>query len=128
MTPNVEDIIEVGPGIGRSRTPVYPEGMVSEGWSETEWRNFGSVEEGRYYGGVWYGSPGTATISSIPSDQFVCIRRGHVRFTDQNGNSRDFTEGAAFLMPHGFSGQWELTTEVEIVYIALGPFGEAVPR
>lgn len=121
MWKTIDDIIEVGPGLGTSSTPTYPDGAVTPGWKEIEWRNFGSQEAGSYYGGVWFGAPGTAKLV-IPSDQFVCIRRGAARFTDDNGDSRYFNEGDAFLMPKGFSGEWELLRETEIVYVALGPF------
>ncbi|MGI5414110.1 cupin domain-containing protein [Streptomyces chartreusis] len=127
MTRTIQHIIEVGPGVGTSRTPTYPDGAVTDGWREIEWRNFGSRENGTYYGGIWFGGPGTARIDSIPSDQFVCIRKGAARFTDANGDSRHFEEGAAFLMPKGFAGEWEILRETEIVYVALGPFDSNVP-
>jgi uncharacterized cupin superfamily protein len=118
----VDDLVLAEKGVGTSHAPVYPKGVVTPGWREVEWRNFGNEAEGRFHGGIWLGEPGTAAIEAMPFDEFCVLRRGSVRFEDSQGGSREFTAGDCFFVPRGFDGRWTLLEPVEMAYVALGPF------
>ena len=125
MTKTIQDIVKVEPGVGTRHIREYPPGTVSDTWNEVEWRCFGDLAAGSHLGGVWIGDPGTAAIGGMPFDEFCYLQSGRTRFTDSNGESREFWEGEGFLVPRGFTGQWEVLEPVQMMYVALGPFGDS---
>jgi len=62
----------------------------------------------RLLAGEWRCEPGSWRVSYDADEYEFCqILEGHVRLTDEAGNSREFRTGDAFVVEAGFRGVWE---------------------
>ena len=77
---------------------------------------------GAVIAGTWTSTPGTWRAFS-DRDEFCTIVSGHVRLVHDDGSSRSFKAGDAFLIPNGFSGCWEVveTTTKHFVIVHRPP-------
>ena len=57
--------------------------------------------------GSWTSTPGIWRAFT-DRDEFCTIVSGHVRLNGDDGSTRSFKTGDAFLIPNGFSGCWEV--------------------
>ncbi|MGF0313363.1 cupin domain-containing protein [Rhodococcus sp. IEGM1428] len=114
---NVEIITEFGLGVGESVTPDWGDD-ASPGWEETEWRAFGSSDQG-FFGGGWEGEPGTLRCDPYPYDEVCIMISGRVALIDLDGNRREFGSGQAFFVPKEFRGTWETIEPSKKFFVAL---------
>ncbi len=57
--------------------------------------------------GTWTSTPGKWRAFAH-RDEFCYIVRGYIRLIDDDGTTRSFKTGDAFLIPNGFVGCWEV--------------------
>ena len=69
----------------------------------------------QFFAGRWSSSPGKWRIRYTESE-FCCLTRGHVVLTNLGGERWEFSAGAAFVVPAGFEGTWEVTEECTKFY------------
>ncbi|RTQ97285.1 cupin domain-containing protein [Halomonas nitroreducens] len=63
--------------------------------------------DGQMVAGTWTSTPGR-WHAFTDRDEFCYILSGHVRLIDDDGGTRTFCSGDAFLIPDGFRGYWEV--------------------
>lgn len=63
--------------------------------------------DGRMIAGTWTSTPGK-WHAFTDRDEFCYLLSGHVRLIDEDGGTRTFRSGDAFLIPNGFRGYWEV--------------------
>jgi uncharacterized cupin superfamily protein len=61
----------------------------------------------QFFAGRWSSSPGKWRIRYTESE-FCCLTRGRVVLANQSGERWEFGPGAAFVVPAGFEGTWEV--------------------
>jgi uncharacterized cupin superfamily protein len=63
-------------------------------------------------------------LKNWPIDEFMHIRRGHVRLTTPDGSITIHGPGSSFVLPRGFSGQWEQDDTVDMITAEYGIWPE----
>jgi uncharacterized protein len=122
MKKNVSNVVTVGPDIGVANVTRFEPGGSTEAFKEIEWRNFES-EDGRFFGGVWYGKPASTEVDDLPFDEFCYVKSGRVLLSDDTSASRAYVAGDGFFIPRGFTGTWQVIEDTELVYVILTPAG-----
>lgn len=77
--------------------------------------NLFASADGRFNCGVWTGQPGTWKVS-FTENEFCHLVEGVVVVTSDNGESRTFRAGDAFVMPAGFTGTWAVVEPAKKLY------------
>jgi uncharacterized cupin superfamily protein len=95
---------------------------VGQNWSEEEFRAF-ELDNGSC-GGLWRGQPGEVYFDSWPYTEVCVILKGCIIIEDEYGQSREFRDGAAFVIPAGFRGTWITAEPTEKYFV--GVCGTAV--
>ncbi len=114
---SIDLIRTIVPGQGELVRPDWGDD-ASENWAESEWRAFGSEEEG-CFGGAWEGEPGTLRCDPYPYDEVCVMFNGRVALIDLDGRRREFGAGDAFFVPRHFQGTWETIEPSRKVFVAL---------
>jgi uncharacterized cupin superfamily protein len=80
------------------------------------WNHY-SDPTGQFHAGTWQGEPGAWRVFYDAHEEELCtLLEGTVRLTDAAGQQREFSAGAIFVVPGGFTGIWENVTRVRKVY------------
>ena len=66
---------------------------------------------GNFYAGIYEASAGAWKVS-YAEDEFCTLIEGHVRLTNEAGESDDYRAPQSFIIPEGFKGTWECVTPV----------------
>jgi uncharacterized cupin superfamily protein len=69
----------------------------------------------QFHSGVWSSTPGKWRIRYTESE-FCYLTRGRVVLANQAGERWEFGPGAAFVVPAGFEGTWEVTEDCTKFY------------
>lgn len=69
----------------------------------------------QFHAGVWSSTPGKWRIRYTESE-FCCLTRGRVVLENQQGERWEFRPGAAFVVPAGFEGTWEVLEDCTKFY------------
>ncbi len=80
---------------------------VVEGDPQHQSTTFFRNEAGDVIAGTWTSTPGK-WHAFTERDEFCYITEGHVRLIAEDGSAQSFKTGAAFLIPNGFRGFWEV--------------------
>jgi uncharacterized protein len=72
-------------------------------------------EKKGFFTGVWEASPGRWRISCT-EDELCVLLEGRIRLTSDDGESREYAKGDAFVIASGFSGTWETIERVRKIY------------
>lgn len=70
--------------------------------------NFFTDSTQQFFAGRWSSSPGKWRIRYSESE-FCCLIEGRVVLENASGKRWHFGPGAAFVVPAGFEGTWEVT-------------------
>ena len=61
---------------------------------------------------VWEGGPAKLVLDEPTAyDEFVVVLKGELIISDSNGNRVTYKTGDMFMLPKGFEGSWEMTSE-----------------
>ena len=61
---------------------------------------------------VWEGGPAKLVFDGPTAyDEFVVVLKGELIISDNNGNKAKYKPGDMFMLPKGFEGSWEMTSE-----------------
>lgn len=61
---------------------------------------------------VWEGGPAKLLIDTPTAyDEFVVVLKGELILSDNHGNKVTYKPGDMFMLPKGFAGSWEMTSE-----------------
>jgi uncharacterized protein len=80
----------------------------------TVWNHY-SDATGQFFAGVWQATPGRWAVR-YSEHEFCHLLAGRVVITSDAGERFEFTAGASFVVPAGFSGTWEVVEECRKVY------------
>jgi uncharacterized cupin superfamily protein len=83
-----------------------------------------AIEDKTGAAGIWQAEPGTYQMKNYPSHEFCYVLEGFVIITDLDRNKEEYGVGAAFVIPKGFSGTWEMPEGMKKYYVEYG--GSAV--
>ena len=93
-----------------------PGRIVSGNPQQQTWNHY-SDPTGQFHAGVWQGEPGAWRVIYDAHEEELCtLLEGTVRLTDAGGLQREFSAGATFVVPGGFTGIWENVTRVRKIY------------
>ncbi len=73
-----------------------------------------------FFCGVWTSTPGKWRVR-YTEHEFCVIIEGRVRIESGAGERRDFGAGAAFVIPAGFEGSWEVLAACRKWYAVFEP-------
>ena len=82
--------------------------------------NYFTDSTGQLDAGFWESEPGK-WLAVSERNEFCYILEGHVRIADEQGNSKDFRKGDAFLIPYGFQGTWQVLEYTKKYYVIFVP-------
>lgn len=71
--------------------------------------------DGRFNCGIWTGEVGKWRVS-FTENEFCQLLAGIVMVDGDDGSSRTFRAGDAFVMPAGFTGTWEIVEPARKYY------------
>ena len=77
--------------------------------------NYFADATGQFFAGRWSSSPGKWRIRYTESE-FCCLTRGRVALENTRGDRWEFGTGAAFVVPAGFEGTWEVLEDCTKFY------------
>jgi uncharacterized cupin superfamily protein len=104
-----------------------PERVLSGNPQQQTWNHY-SDPTGQFHAGVWQGEVGAWRVFYDAHEEELCtLLEGTVRLTDAGGRQREFSAGATFVVPGGFTGIWENVTRVRKVY-AIGTLHATGPK
>ncbi|HVC01760.1 MAG TPA: cupin domain-containing protein [Steroidobacteraceae bacterium] len=75
---------------------------------------------GEFSCGVWTSTPGKWRVR-YTEHEFCVIIEGRVRLESATGERREFGAGAAFVVPAGFEGSWEVLAPCRKWYAVFEP-------
>lgn len=88
--------------------------IVSGNPAQTAYNLFAS-SDGRFNSGIWEGEPGTWRVVFTESE-FCHLIQGVIVVTADDGATRTFRAGEAFVSPAGFTGTWEIVERAKKYY------------
>jgi uncharacterized cupin superfamily protein len=92
------------------------ERIVSGNPVQQAWNHY-SDPTGQFHAGIWQGEAGAWRVFYDAHEEELCtLLEGTVRLTDAAGLQREFSAGATFVVPGGFTGIWENVTRVRKIY------------
>jgi uncharacterized protein len=83
------------------------------------WNHF-TADDGRFFAGIWEGDPGCIKID-YTENEFCRLLEGEVILRDANGAEVTLCAGEEFVIPAGFSGEWETVEKVRKLYVIYQP-------
>lgn len=83
------------------------------------WHHFTSVDE-KFLAGIWEAEPGCWRVS-YTENEYCHILAGRSVMRDENGAERTVKAGDSFVIPAGFSGQWEVLDTTRKIYVIYQP-------
>jgi len=70
--------------------------------------------------GVWEAGPGKMVIEDFPFTEYVLMISGSVIVTNDDGTSRKFMAGDTFVIPKGWSGDWDVQERMKKQIVRIG--------
>ena len=70
--------------------------------------------------GVWEAGAGKTDIENFPFTEYVLMISGSVIVTDKGGTSRKFSAGDTFVIPKGWSGNWDVQERMKKQIVRIG--------
>ncbi len=69
-----------------------------------------------FYSGIYECTPGKWAVS-YNEDEFCTLIEGHVRLTNEKGETQDVKAPESFMIPSGYKGTWEAVTNVRKFFV-----------
>lgn len=104
--PEVAHSVPVKPRGGTVEKEAVPAKKVVAGTPMTTTRNDYSNAKGKFHCGVWTATKGTWKVN-YTLDEFILLLAGKMKLTAQDGSTKSYKAGDAFVIPKGFKGVWE---------------------
>ena len=120
MTGTVADLVffaEHEPEYSEAPTPA--EKCVAGRPLQRTWHHFTSADE-KFFAGTWEAGPGCWKVS-YTENEFCQILAGRSILRDAQGNERELKAGDNFVIPTGFSGEWEVLETTKKIYVIYEP-------
>ncbi len=120
MTRSISDLVffaDHEPEFSESRTPA--EKCIEGQPLQRTWHHFTSADD-RFFAGVWEAEPGCWKISYTETE-FCQILAGRSILRDANGEERELSAGDNFVIPSGFTGEWEVVETTRKIYVIYEP-------
>ena len=70
--------------------------------------------------GVWEAGAGKTVIEDFPFTEYVLMISGSVVVTNKDGTSRKFAAGDTFVIPKGWSGDWDVQERMKKQIVRIG--------
>ena len=70
--------------------------------------------------GVWEAGTGKIAINNFPFTEYVLMISGRVIVTDNDGTTREFVAGDTFVIPKGWSGNWNVKERMKKQIVRIG--------
>lgn len=70
--------------------------------------------------GVWEAGAGKVNLNNFPFTEYVLMISGRVIVTEQDGTSREFGAGDTFVIPRGWSGEWDVQHRMKKQVVRIG--------
>ena len=70
--------------------------------------------------GVWEAGAGKTVIENFPFTEYVLMISGSVIVTEKDGTSRKFVAGDTFVIPKGWSGDWDVQERMKKQIVRIG--------
>ena len=102
-----------------SEAPTPAEKCVRGQPLQRTWHYFTSDDE-KFFAGTWEAEPGCWTVS-YTENEFCRILEGRSILRDTDGNERELKAGDDFVIPAGFSGEWEVVETTKKIYVIYEP-------
>jgi uncharacterized cupin superfamily protein len=83
------------------------------------WHHFTSADS-RFFAGMWQAEPGCWEVH-YSENEFCQILAGRSVLRDSSGHERLVQAGDNFVIPAGFSGQWEVVETTKKIYVIYQP-------
>lgn len=83
------------------------------------WNQFTSADE-KFFSGIWEAEPGCWNIS-YTENEYCHILAGRSLLRDQQGQEQVLQAGDQFIIPAGFTGQWEVLETTRKIYVIYQP-------
>ncbi len=108
-----------------SNTPAFDESLtpadkcVKGQPLQRSWNHFSSDDEA-FFAGIWEAEPGCWSVS-YTENEFCQILSGRSVLRDASGREHELRAGDNFVIPAGFSGQWEVLETTRKIYVIYQP-------
>jgi uncharacterized protein len=86
---------------------------------QRSWHHFTSGD-GKFFAGLWEAEPGCWNVS-YTENEFCQVLLGRSILRDAGGAERIVHAGDNFVIPAGFSGQWEVLETTRKIYVIYQP-------
>jgi len=83
------------------------------------WHYFTSGDE-KFFAGLWEAEPGCWSIR-YTENEYCQILAGRSILRDDQGRERVVRAGDSFVIPAGFSGQWDVQETTKKIYVIYQP-------
>ncbi|MFT5113071.1 MAG: putative cupin superfamily protein [Parasphingorhabdus sp.] len=70
--------------------------------------------------GVWEAGVGKSVIKNFPFTEYVLMISGSVIVTEKDGTSMEFFAGDTFVIPKGWSGDWDVQERMKKQIVRIG--------
>lgn len=67
----------------------------------------------------WQADVGKIKVTNYPVKEYVRMLEGRVVITNTDGTKKEFTKGQAFIIPKGFTGEWDVQEKMLKEYIKI---------
>jgi uncharacterized cupin superfamily protein len=86
---------------------------------QRSWHHFTSSDE-KFLAGLWEAEPGCWSVN-YSENEFCQILAGRSVLRDADGRERLVEAGDSFVIPAGFTGQWEVLETTRKIYVIYQP-------
>jgi hypothetical protein len=113
------EIIDLASSLAAESTAPSPERLVAGTPQQTVANYFADATQ-QFFVGRWTSTPGTWRVRYTESELCV-ITQGRVVLVSSSGQRREFGVGAAFVVPAGFEGTWQVLDSCTKLYAIFEP-------
>ncbi|WP_426416673.1 cupin domain-containing protein [Aestuariirhabdus sp. LZHN29] len=93
--------------------------LITGNPEQSLWNHYSDPSE-QFFSGVWQSEPGCWRID-YSEHEFCQILQGHSIVRDTEGNEVHLRSGDNFVIPAGFSGEWEVIETTKKIYVIYEP-------
>jgi uncharacterized cupin superfamily protein len=86
---------------------------------QRSWHQFTSADQ-KFFSGIWEAEPGCWNIS-YTENEYCHILAGKSVLRDEQGQEQVLQAGDQFIIPAGFTGQWDVIETTRKIYVIYQP-------
>jgi uncharacterized protein len=99
--------------------PILAAKLVRGNPIQRTWHHFTS-DDGKLFVGIWEAEPGCWKVK-YSENEYCRILSGRSLLRDRDGNEHPLEAGDDFVIPRGFSGEWEVVATTRKIYVIYQP-------